>query len=174
MPSVDELLSFIEAMIGPSARKVFKYLMELGEEASDDAIANALEMKINDVRRALYALSEYGLVSYRRVRDKTSGWFIYYWRINVEDINNILLVRKRDILRKLKERLEYEESNSFYYCPVDGTRYTFEEAFENGFTCPRCGAELVYIENDKIKQILMERIRKLEEELERESKIQSS
>lgn len=173
MPSVDELLSFIEAMIGLSARKVFKYLIELGEEASDDVIANALEMKINDVRRALYALSEYGFVSYRRVRDKSSGWFIYYWRINVEDINNILLVRKRDILRKLKERLEYEESNSFYYCPVDGTRYTFEEAFENGFTCPRCATELAYIENDKIKQILMERIRKLEEELERESKIQS-
>lgn len=172
MPTVDELLSFIETMIGPSARKVFKYLIESGEEASDDAIANALEMKVNDVRRALYALSEHGFVSYRRVRDKNSGWFIYYWRINVEDINTILLVRKKEILRKLKERLEYEESNSFYYCPVDGSRYTFEEAFENGFVCPRCGAELVYIENDKIKQILAERIRKIEEEIGRESKIQ--
>ncbi len=174
MPTVDELLSLIESMIGPTARKVFKYLMETGEETSDEAIANALELKVNDVRRALYSLSEYGFVSYRRVRDKNSGWYIYYWRINVEDINSILLVRKREILRKLKERLEYEESNSFYYCPIDGTRYTFEEAFENGFTCPRCGAELVFIDNDRIKHVLASRIRKLQEELERESRIQSS
>jgi len=168
MPSLEELLAFIETVMGPYARKVFEYLVELGEEASDSQISEALGLKVNEVRKALYALSEYGLLSYRRVRDKNTGWFIYYWRINIDDINGILLLRKKEILRKLKERLNYENENSFYYCPVDGTRYTFDEAFENGFVCPRCGAELIYIDNEKTKKILLEKIRVLEEELRRE------
>jgi transcription initiation factor TFIIE subunit alpha len=166
------MLVFIENMYDKETRLVLEYLMKTTKDKlTDEEIANDLGMKINTVRRALYNLLEQGLVSYRRVRDKSSGWFVYYWSLNTDKLNVALLQRKEKVLSKLKARLRYEEENEFYVCPVDGSRYTFAEALEYDFKCPRCGEHLVHQDNTDIKEVLRERIARIEEELKRERKL---
>ena len=65
-------------------------------------------------------------------------------------------------LNKLRERLRYEETNTFYICPNCGIRFTFDEALENGFRCPRCGTSLEYFDNSKIVEFLRRKIAELE------------
>jgi len=168
------MLLMIERMYGPEARRVLEYLLEKNREVKDEEIAEETGLRINTVRRALYLLLEHSLVMYRRVRDRNSGWYIYYWQVNVDQINAILYARKKMVLEKLKARLRYEESNEFYVCPNDGSRYTFDEAVDNDFRCPRCGAMLDYEDNSRYKEVLRKRIAIIEEELKREAKILSS
>ncbi len=163
-------MNLIEALTGKEAREVFKHLLEQGKELTDEEISRNVNMRVNAVRKALYALSELGLISYRRVRDKNTGWYIYYWRVNIENIDSILITRKKEILKKLKERLEYEKGNTFFVCENEGIRYTFDEAFEHDFRCPRCGGNLIHIDNGEVVKVLEERIKILEEELKRETK----
>jgi transcription initiation factor TFIIE subunit alpha len=167
------MLLMIERMYGSEARTVLEYLLGKNKEVTDEEIAEETGLKINSVRRALYLLLEHNLVGYRRVRDRNSGWYIYYWQVNVDQINAILYARKKMVLEKLKARLRYEESNEFYVCPNDGSRYTFDEAMDNDFRCPRCGEMLEYEDNTRYKEVLRKRIARIEEELRREAKLLS-
>ena len=168
--SKKELMDLIEALAGREAKEVFNYLLEQGKELTDEEISRSTGIRVNAVRKALYSLSELGLISYRRIRDRNTGWYVYYWRINLENIDSILLTRKKEILKKLRERLEYEKGNTFFICENEGIRYTFDEAFEYDFRCPRCGGNLVHVDNNEVVEILEKRIKMLEEELKRETK----
>ncbi|BCU67377.1 transcription factor [Sulfolobales archaeon HS-7] len=175
MSSVEELLiKMAKEILGDDVIDVLSLLIKRREEMKDEDIANELNLKINDVRKVLYMLAEQGFVISRRTRDKDTGWYIYFWRANLEQINNIILNRKRAILEKLKLRLEFESSNTFYVCNNDYARYTFDEAFENQFKCPRCGSPLSYYDSEKVKERLRERIEKLEEEIANETKASSN
>ncbi len=165
----DPIVRIVRLMLGEVAAKIFEHLYKNTSEIRDDEIAEALDFKLNSVRRNLYLLSEHGLVTYRRVRSKETGWYMYYWKINRESVQSIINARKHMVLKKLKERLAYEENNAFYICPLDGSRYTFDEALENEFKCSRCGAGLVYYDNADIVNYLKERIRKLEKSLKQKS-----
>jgi len=168
MDDEDAVVEVVEYMLGDKATSIFKYLLDKGGEALDDEIARNVGLKLNEVRRALYALSEQGLVSYRRVRDKDTGWYIYYWTVNRSQIPQIIKHRKKVTLMKLKERLKFEEENDFYICPEDGTRYTFDEALENEFKCYRCGSPLVHFDNEHLIEALKKRIAELEKLLKEE------
>jgi transcription initiation factor TFIIE subunit alpha len=168
------LLKTAQEMLGEEAVSVLDLLLKKKVEMTDEEIANLMGVKVNNIRKSLYSLAEHGFVTYRRTRDKETGWYIYYWKANVEQINNILLNRKRQILEKLRARLEFENSNTFYICPEDFNRFTFDEAFESQFKCPRCGSPLVYYDSSRVKDMLNQRISELEEEIKRETKASSS
>ncbi len=159
---------FLKSLIGETATKVFLFLLGKSSEATDEEIANGLNMKTNAVRKALYTLVDYNLVSYRRVRDSRSGWYTYYWKANENQVLSMIISRKKLVLEKLRTRLEFESNSTFYQCSMDGSRYSFNEALEYNFTCPRCGNPLVYIDNTSILQALRDIIRRIEEELKSE------
>lgn len=166
----DLILNLARNLLGEEYINLLEFLLNKKVEMTDDEIANELGIKVNEVRKRLYALADQGLVSYRRTRDKDSGWYIYYWKVNVDQINEILLNRKREVLEKLKSRLEYESNNEFYICPEDKNKYPFEEAFENEFKCPRCGSQLIYYDSKKIREFLEKKINQLQAEIEEETK----
>ncbi|BBG24443.1 transcription factor [Sulfuracidifex tepidarius] len=168
--SEDLFIDLAESLLGDDVVSVLRLLLEEGVEMTDDEIASKLNMKVNDVRKRLYSLSEQGFVVSRRTREKEKGWYIYFWKPNLDHINEILMERKRQILNKLQSRLEYESSNTFYICSRDMNRYSFEEAFENEFKCPRCGTPLEYYDSDKVKQFLSEKIKAIEKEINEETK----
>lgn len=172
----DPLEEFITKLTNPMTLLVFRVLKEKHDDVTEEEIAEKLGISKNMTRKLLYKLHDLNIVIYRRVRNKETGWYHYYWRINWESLPLVLINRKRQVLKKLKEKLEVESSTQgTYRCPKCGSEYGFDEAFENEFRCPKCGVELAYIETGKYKPILEEYIMKLEEELERESKkIQSS
>jgi len=118
-------------------------------------------LKLNTVRKTLYKLYSEKLAQFRRIRDKSSGWFIYFWWGEFDLLEEILWEKKKTVQRKLRERLKYEEDNYFFICnncAQNLVKYRFDEAFELNFRCPECGGELLAQENEDIINFLKKKI----------------
>ncbi|MFX0106492.1 MAG: transcription factor [Candidatus Hodarchaeota archaeon] len=114
-------------------------------------------LKLNTVRKTLYRLYSEKLAQFRRIRDKSTGWFIYYWWHEFDLIEEILLEKKKLIDNKLRERLQFEENNYFFVCKncqETNIKYNFDEAFELNFRCPECGSPLEAQDNQLIINFL--------------------
>jgi len=125
-------------------------------EPDDDEI-----LKLNTVRKTLYKLYSEKLAQFRRIRDKATGWFIYYWWHEFDLLDDILLEKKKLIQDKLRDRLHFEETNYFFICKnCDHTnpKYQFDEAFDLNFRCSECGGALEAQDNHHIIQFLKEKI----------------
>lgn len=97
--NIDQLMKdMARDLLGEDVIDVLSFLLDNKAELTDEEMANKLNVKVNEVRKKLYALADHGLVSYRRTRDKESGWYVYFWKANVDQINELLLARKREIL----------------------------------------------------------------------------
>jgi len=166
---VDEsFIAVIKELAGELGVKV-ALLLANHYELTDEQIAKELDMKINDIRKILYILFDNQLVLYRRIRDKSTGWFIYLWRLNRDNVEFLVNMKKRLVLEKLEQRLNYEKSHVFFYCPEDGVRVTFEDAVELSFKCPVCGKPLKSFDNTAIITFLESKIKKLKGELSKTS-----
>ena len=150
---MEKLLLLVERLADRDARKIFEVLYEEGDELSEYDIMEKTELKGSVVRRVLNILAEKGFVAYRRMRHPEKGRIMFYWRINYEGLPGVIESRKKAALEKLRTLLEREEEAQYYVCPLDGTRYTFEEALEYEFTCPRCGSML---EPDEDRELRIE------------------
>ena len=118
-------------------------------------------LKLNTVRKTLYKLYSAKLAQFRRIRDKSTGWFIYYWWHEFDMLEEILIEKKKIILGKLRERLQFEEENYFFLCQSceqSNVKYDFDEAFELNFRCPDCGGPLEAQDNQKIINFLKKQI----------------
>jgi transcription initiation factor TFIIE subunit alpha len=136
------------------------------EETTDDEIANKTGIRLNAVRKILYKLYDHSLVSLRRTRDPKTGWFIFHWKLQPDQLEGFILSQKRRVLEKLSIRLDYEKKHDFYYCNTPGcTRVPFEEAVEQVFHCPTCGKPLAHYENGKIVTQLTAKVEQLKKEL---------
>ena len=167
----EELItSLAKDLVGDDTAELLKFLLKKRVEMTDEDIAKELNTKVNEIRKKLYLLAEHGFVSYRKTRDKESGLYIYYWKVNIDQINDLLINRKRLVLEKLKMRYEQEKETTYYYCPQDNILYTFEEALENEFKCPKCGSPLNYYDSEKTKTFLLYKINQLENEIDKETK----
>ncbi|XES76985.1 MAG: transcription factor [Candidatus Bathyarchaeia archaeon] len=136
------------------------------DEITDDEIANKTGIRLNSVRKILYKLYDHSLVSLRRTRDPKTGWFIFHWKLQPDQLEGFILSQKRRVLEKLTVRLEYEVNHDFYYCNTSGCRrVTFEEAVEAVFHCGVCGKALVHSDNDRLIFRLTEKVDQLRKEL---------
>ena len=52
-------------------------------------------LKLNTVRKTLYKLYSAKLAQFRRIRDKSTGWFSYYWWHEFDMIEEILIEKKK-------------------------------------------------------------------------------
>ncbi len=172
-----ELLAIKNRLDPEKAVNIFKLLLEASEKkgVSDEDISTKMNYRQSDVRRILRTFYVYRLADYRRGKHPKTGATRYYWYVDLNRLNIILVWMKKMVVEKLCTRLQYEEENVFYVCPRDGTRYTFDEAYNYEFVCPKCGSILEEEDNSKIKKILREYIEWLEEEIkEDEAKIRAS
>ena len=154
-----------EAFGGEEAVQIISVLKETGE-TTDDEIAAKTEIRLNTVRKILYKLYDHSLVGLRRSRDKTTGWFIFHWRLQLDQLAGFILNQKRRVLEKLETRLTCEQNHDFYYCFTQGCkRIPFEDAMEFVFRCPTCNKLLMHFDNNKLKTALAERVEALRKEL---------
>ena len=159
------LLKVAEVIGGEEAVKIVEVLSQVNETTDEEIVAKT-EIRLNDVRRILYRLYDHSLVGLRRTRDKETGWFIFNWRLQPDQLEGFVTSQKRKILEKLEARLEYEKSHDFYYCFTPGCkRVPFEEAVELVFQCPVCGKPLMHFNNEEIIKSLSEKIEHLRKEL---------
>ncbi|MCS7115831.1 MAG: transcription factor [Candidatus Bathyarchaeota archaeon] len=154
-----------EAFGDEEAVKIIEILKN-SDEITDDEIANKTGVRLNNVRKILYKLYDHSLVGLRRTRDPKTGWFIFHWKLQPDQLEGFILSQKRRVLEKLNFRLEYEKTHDFYYCQTPGCRrIPFEEAVEYVFKCPTCGKPLMHYNNEKIVQVLAKKVEQLRKEL---------
>jgi transcription initiation factor TFIIE subunit alpha len=159
------LVKVAEALGEEEAVKLID-ILKTAEETTDDEIANKTAIRLNSVRKILYKLYDHSLVSLRRTRDPKTGWFIFHWRLQPDQLEGFILSQKRQVLEKLDIRLAYEKNHDFYYCYTPGCkRIPFEEAVELLFRCPTCGKPLMHYDNEKMFNALSRRVEQLRKEL---------
>jgi transcription initiation factor TFIIE subunit alpha len=153
------------ALGGEEAVQLIAHLKGV-EEITDDEIANKTGIRLNSVRKILYKLYDHSLVSLRRTRDPKTGWFIFHWKLQPDQLEGFILSQKRRVLEKLNVRLEYERNHDFYYCDSpECKRVPFEEAVELVFHCATCGKSLVHFENERMIDKLSGKVEILRKEL---------
>ncbi|MBI4095534.1 MAG: hypothetical protein HY438_01590 [DPANN group archaeon] len=147
------------------SEKIIKSL-EKQKSVSEDAIARRLKMRVNDVRKPLYALAEKGIATYEKKRDpKKKWWYLYFWSLNKERISGLVRETKLKELEKLRKQLDEERKYEFE-CRSCQKKYLHEEALEADYLCSECGSTLETARTTvTIKKLEIE-IRRLESELE--------
>ena len=104
------LTKVAEALGEEEALKLIEVLKN-SSETTDDVIANKTGVRLNSVRKILYKLYDHSLVSLRRTRDPKTGWFIFHWKLQPDQLEGFILSQKRRVLEKLTLRLEYEKNH---------------------------------------------------------------
>ena len=154
---IAELLTELGMILDPDTLKVL-ILLEKKAVVSEDVIAEKLKLKVNATRRLLYALHTKGITAYNKKRDpKKKWWYLYYWSIDKIRLQAVVNEYKRKMLEQKQKEIESERQFAFE-CQACTEKYTYEDALESEFTCPKCGSLLM--EAKPTKQIL-----KLEREI---------
>lgn len=159
------MIKVAEAIGSDEAARIIEILKD-SNEITDDEIANKTGIRLNSVRKILYKLYDHSLVAMRRTRDERTGWFIFHWKLQPDQLEGFIISQKRRVLEKLETRLNYEKGHDFYYCYTPGCRKVpFEEAMELVFKCPVCGKPLMHYDNGRIIEALDRKIEQLRKEL---------
>jgi len=129
-------------------------------------IAKKLELTINQARNILYKLSDEGLVSFTRKKDKKNGgWYTYFWTLDIG--KSFILLRNKMVEEKanLEHQFHSKEAKRFYYCENCDIEMSEENALIHDFTCPECGEVFKLKDNTKVVQDLQVLIGKIKESL---------
>ena len=156
------LIEVVDDIAGEEVKQVTLVLLNADEETTDEEISEKLDMRLNQVRKSLYKLYDLQLATFRRIRDKSTGWFVYFWTLHPERIDMFVEKKQKEVLEKLQSRLEYEESNMFFTCNnPECPRVTFQEAMDNNFECEHCNGRLEAFDNEQLINVLKEKILEL-------------
>ncbi len=128
------------------ARRMVKfsnsYVFEEGE------LMESLKLPAAELRRIIYLMQDYNLVSQLAVKEGDDGVKKVYWRFNRETAKSFLIKKLEELRQVVKRRRKEEEVNEYYVCAADPThiRISFDEAVSklgsDGMICPVCGALL--------------------------------
>ncbi|MGB9135202.1 MAG: transcription factor [Candidatus Bathyarchaeia archaeon] len=162
----DETLMKVAEVLGQEEAIKIIYTLKDAGEVTDDQIATKTGIRLNSVRKILYRLYDHSLVSLRRSRDENTGWFIFHWKLQPDQLEGFITNQKRHVLQKLDTRLGYEKNHDFYYCGTPGCRrLPFEEAVELVFRCPTCNKPMMHFDNGKMVEVLSRKVDQLRKEL---------
>lgn len=166
------LIEVVDDIAGEEVKQVTLVLLNADEETTDEEISEKLDMRLNQVRKSLYKLYDLQLATFRRIRDKSTGWFVYFWTLHPERIDDFVEKKQQEVLEKLQTRLSYEESNMFFTCDSpDCPRVTFQEAMDNNFECESCKGRLEAFDNEQLIRVLKEKIQELQDIRKKTKKI---
>ncbi|MCG3221958.1 MAG: transcription factor E [Candidatus Heimdallarchaeota archaeon] len=166
------LIEVVDDIAGEEVKQVTLVLLNVDEETTDEEISEKLDMRLNQVRKSLYKLYDLQLATFRRIRDKSTGWFVYFWTLHPERIDMFVEKKQQEVLEKLQSRLDYEESNMFFTCNnPECPRVIFQESMDQNFECGRCGGRLEAFDNEQLINVLKEKIVELEEIKDKTQKI---
>ena len=136
------LNKLLKEIIGSIAGKPAEEIVDLldGKKYINEfLIAKKLDLTINQTRNILYKISDQGLVSSIRKKDKKKGWYTYFWKIEIlkslEFLEGNLLKKIDQVNHQIKSR----ETKEFYVCENCNIEFNEEKALLNSFTCNECG-----------------------------------
>jgi transcription factor E len=154
----------VSIIVGKSAEEIVDVIYNT-KHVNEFLLSKKLNLTINQTRNILYKLSDYGLVSSVRKKDKKKGWYTYFWRIeptkSLEFLRNSLIKRVDQISHQIKSK----ETKDFYICERCNVEMNEETALINSFTCNECGGIFTLKDNSKPIKELQRSLEKLKEEL---------
>ena len=143
---------YVAKNVGNHANNILKVLTACPE--TDEKIAEALSLKLNETRRVLNMLNGYGIVRYNVNRD-VKGWLTFEWYIDSASLCDFgrgvsgALARKDNSLP--------EGCNDFFMCEVCFKKHKillpFDVAFESSFRCG-CGGGLKQLGRGEAEMLL--------------------
>ena len=129
-------------------------------------IAKKLKLTINQIRNILYKLSDYGVVSSIRKKDKKKGWYTYFWKFEIPKALEFLKSEIEKKIMQIKNQVKSKETKQFYICEKCNIEFNEENALLHNFTCQECGEVLSLKDNTKSMKDLKRNLEKLEKEKE--------
>ena len=158
------LKEVVAIVVGKQAEEIID-LLDGKKYVNEFIIAKKLGITINQTRNILYKISDQGLISSIRKKDKRKGWYTYFWRIEVlkslEFLANIIDKRAEQLKNQVKSR----ETKEFYVCEQCNIEVNAENALLHEFTCNECGEVYSLKDSTKILKELKKEVDKLEEKL---------
>ncbi len=161
---INFLKEIVEEIAGKPATEIVILLVGK-RDINEFLIAKKLKLTINQTRNILYKLSEAGLVSSTRKKDKRKGWFIYFWTLDIVKSLELLEKKVTHQLDNLKHQLSNRKLKRFYACHTCNIEVGEETALLNQFTCQECGQVYELSESDKVVSDLESNILKVEKKL---------
>jgi transcription factor E len=81
-------------------------------------IAKKMNINVNQIRNILYKISEHGLVSFVRKKDKRKGWYTYSWKIEKLKTFEFLKEVLNNKINQLNFQLNSRKTKVFYFCEI--------------------------------------------------------
>jgi transcription factor E len=135
------------------------------KDVNEFIIAKKLGLTINQTRNILYKLSDFGLVSFTRKKDKRKGWYIYFWTLNIANSLNLLEKKLTDELLQLEAQLRSRQEKRYYICKTCNIEVTEEASLLNDFTCSECEQVYTLSNNQEVINKLENEIARLKKEI---------
>ena len=164
----------IISVAGKNAEDVINYI-DTKNYINEFLIAKKLGITINQLRNILYKLSDEGIVSSVRKKDKRKGWYTYFWKVEA--------LRTLDFLKEILEKrvnqtihqIDSRERRNFYVCETCNIEFNEENALLQEFTCSECGEVFAIKDNTRLLKELRKNFDKqkkgiqlIEEEISKE------
>jgi transcription factor E len=143
------LREVISIVVGKPAEELVD-LLDSDKYINEFIIAKKLDLTINQARNILYKISDHGLVSSIRKKDKKKGWYTYFWKIEV--LKSLEFLREASLknLNQLKSQIKSRETKRFYTCERCNIEFNEENAMLHDFTCNECGEVFSVKDNEKV------------------------
>jgi transcription factor E len=160
------LKEVISIVVGKPAEEIVD-LLDNDKYINEFIIAKKLDLTINQARNILYKISDHGLVSSIRKKDKKKGWYTYFWKIEVLKSLEFLKELVLKNLNQLRNQIKSRETKRFYVCERCNIEYNEENAMLHDFTCNECGEVFSVKDNEKV----LKEFKKTEEKYENKLKL---
>ena len=162
------LKSVIEDLINKQSVTIID-LLAGKKNVNEFSIAEKLKLTINQTRNILYKLSDYGLVSFIRKKDKRKGWYIYFWTLDTYQSLSLLEEKLKKKLGVLEAQFRNRKDGRHYVCNTCSIEVNEETALLNEFTCPECEEVYELSDDAEIIEKIDKNILKLKREIEKVS-----
>ncbi len=141
-------------------------LLYSNSHVNEFAIAKKLGVTINQARNMLYKISDKGLVSFIRKKDKKKGWYTYFWKIETLKALEFLKENVINNIEQINNQIRSRELKQFYVCEKCHVEFSEENALLYNFTCPECGSVFVLKDNSSVIKEFRKNLSKFNKEKE--------
>ena len=156
--------SIVENIVGKQATQIVDLLFGK-KNVNEFNIAKKLKLTINQTRTMLYKLSDAGIVSFIRKKDKRKGWYTYFWTLDTLKSLELLEQKIKEEIQNLQNQIKSRETKRYYLCKTCHVEVSEETALLNEFVCHECGQVYELNTDTKIINELNSKINKLSKEL---------
>jgi len=158
------LEEIIVLIVGKQAEPIVG-LLDGKKYVNEFIIAKKLNLTINQTRNILYKISDHGLVSFIRKKDKRKGWYTYFWKIEIMKCLEFLKANLTKKMDQINHQIKSRETKEFYVCDRCHIEFNEETALIHNFTCPECGNILSRKDNTSAINEYNKELEKLKKEL---------